>query len=78
MLHLIKGSSDPGQPDQPSQPESEWTVVHFLMDNVPNVNCITFKTTERKWYYGMELGHANSGKQSYTNFATGFGELLPW
>ena len=78
MLHLIKGSSDPGQPDQPSQPESEWTVVHFLMDNVPNVNCITFKTKEGKWYYGMELGHANSGKQSYTNFATGFGELLPW
>ena len=73
-----KGGSSPGQPDQPSQPESEWTMVHFLMDNVPGVNCITFKTKEGKWYYGTEVGDAVGNKNSYTNAATGFGELLPW
>ena len=78
MLHLEKGGSSPGQPDQPSQPESEWTVVHFLMNNVPDVNCITFKTKEGKWYYGTEVGDARGNKNSYTNAAIGFGELLPW
>ena len=76
-----KGGSSPVKPDQPSQPESEWTMVHFLMDNVPDVNCITFKTKEGKWYYGTELSSASSalpGKPDYTNFATGFGELSPW
>ena len=73
-----KGDSSPGQPDQPSQPESEWTMVHFLMDNVPDVNCITFKTKEGKWYYGTELRDTVSDGADYTNFATGFGELLPW
>ena len=73
-----RGGSDPIKPDQPSQPESEWTVVHFLMNNTCSVNCITFKTKEGKWYYGTELRWANSGYPNYTNFATGFGELLPW
>ena len=69
------GGSNPGQPDQPS---SEWTIVHFLMDNTCGVNCVTFKTKEGKWYYGTDLGRKNSGGPDYTNFATGFGELLPW
>ena len=73
-----KGGSSPVKPDQPSQPESEWTMVHFLMDNVPDVNCITFKTKEGKWYYGTELRGAGGNKPSYTNVATGFGELSPW
>ena len=70
-----KGGSDPGQPDQPS---SEWTMVHFLMDNVPDVNCITFKTKEGKWYYGTEVGDAVGNKPDYTKAAAGFGQLLPW
>ena len=77
---LLNASSNKGgsDPVKPSQPESEWTVVHFLMDNVPDVNCVTFKTKEGKWYYGTELREKNSGGPDYTNFATGFGELLPW
>ena len=35
----------------------------FLIDNVPDVNCITFKTKEGKWYYGTEGGDAG-GQQA--------------
>ena len=78
QMLLNASSGKKGGGSDPVKPESEWTVVHFLMDNVPDVNCITFKTKEGKWYYGTELRDKNSGAPDYTNFATGFGELLPW
>ena len=56
IIQMLLNASPGKGGSSPSQPESEWTIVHFLAGDVPDITKIqishfTFKTKTGKYYH---------------------------